>query len=76
MVETKFSASKSRNGWKEGGMGAGMGLALIAAALLSMGGTSANVTNKPSVDTAAPVETAPSQLANADRDNNLDLQLD
>ncbi|MDQ2869939.1 MAG: hypothetical protein M3S32_04285 [Acidobacteriota bacterium] len=75
MVETKLNASKSRNGWKEGGLGAGMGLLLIVAALLSMGGTSANLTNQQSVNTAAPVETAPSQLANADRDN-LDLQLD
>ncbi|MCA1581692.1 MAG: hypothetical protein LC796_09955 [Acidobacteria bacterium] len=74
MAETKLSASKSRNGQRDGWMGAGMGLALIVAALLSIGGTSANVTNE-SLHAAAPVEIAPALIANADRDI-LDLQLD
>ena len=78
MTEKKLEARTSRSPWREGWIGVGMGLALIGSALLTMGGTSASAPSNrqsASVSAAAPVDIAPSRLANADRDN-LDLQLD
>ncbi len=77
MTETTLVITKSRSQRREGWMGLGMGLTLIAAALLSMGGTSVKSSNgsSASVSAAAAIDSAPSQLAEADRDS-LDLQLD
>ena len=66
---------RQKSPWRDGWLGAAMGLLLIVGALLSAGGAQANPASGPSF-TAAPAQAAsPGTLANADRDV-LELQLD
>lgn len=77
MSEKELQRMKRRSIWSEGWMGVGMGLVLIAAALLSMGGSPANGRSEKASSVAAESSTVASTpgIANADRDT-LDLQLD
>jgi len=75
MDETRLESAKGNGSWKDGWLGAAMGLMLIAGALLTIGGAPAPATTseKASATVSAEVSTAP--VANADADV-LDLQLD
>ena len=74
MDETRLESAKGNGSWRDGWLGAAMGLMLIAGALLTIGGAPAPSSDKTTatVSTEAPA-TAP--VANADADV-LDLQLD
>ncbi|HEY6051539.1 MAG TPA: hypothetical protein VIZ58_09845 [Thermoanaerobaculia bacterium] len=66
---------REKSPWRDGWLGAAMGLLLIAGALLSVAGAPANpVTGRSSAAVSADT-TSPGAIANADRDV-LELQLD
>ena len=75
MDETRLESAKGNGSWKDGWLGAAMGLMLIAGAILTIGGAPAPATTseKTSATMSAEVSTVP--VANADADV-LDLQLD
>ncbi len=78
MSEKELLRLKRRSNWSEGWVGVGTGLVLIAAALLSMGGSSATGRSGKTSSVIAESSagsTMPVGIANADRDT-LDLQLD
>lgn len=74
MDETRLESAKGNGSWRDGWLGAAMGLMLIAGALLTIGGAPAPSSDKAAatVSTEAP---AAAPVANADADV-LDLQLD
>jgi hypothetical protein len=76
MDETRLESAKGNGSWKDGWLGAAMGLMLIAGALLTIGGAPAPATtsDKTSATVSAEVSAA-APVANADADV-LDLQLD
>jgi len=76
MDETRLESAKGNGSWRDGWLGAAMGLMLIAGALLTIGGAPAPATTSDKTSATVSAEasvTAP--VANADTDV-LDLQLD
>ncbi len=78
MDEKRFQNAREkreRSPWRDGWLGAAMGLLLIAGALLSVGSAPANPATRRSFTAASAEAASPGTFANADRDV-LDLQLD
>lgn len=76
MDETRLESAKGNGSWKDGWLGAAMGLMLIAGALLTIGGAPAPATTSDKTSATVSAEaSAAAPVANADADV-LDLQLD
>jgi len=74
MDETRLESAKGNGSWRDGWLGAAMGLMLIAGALLTIGGAPAPSPDKPTATVSAEAATT-APVANAETDV-LDLQLD
>ena len=66
---------REKSPWRDGWVGAAMGLLLVAGALLSVGGAPASPASVRSTPVVSADAAGPGAIANADRDV-LDLQLD
>jgi len=75
MDETRLESAKGNGSWKDGWLGAAMGLMLIAGALLTIGGAPAPAPSDKTSATVSAEASAAAPVANADADV-LDLQLD
>ena len=75
MDETRLESAKGNGSWRDGWLGAAMGLMLIAGALLTIGGAPAPATTSDKISAAVSAEAPAAPVANADADV-FDLQLD